>query len=189
MTTPENPQSPEQNAREQLYPYHPEAWQEICALSEVGLAEEVEVVNDSETGESTFMAKLWRVNRLGFACRLERPIIDSRENTIYTLGFEDDAPGRHFGRVPFISVGMRRPVTRNPRNYGILEYSRAQGLIKEPAGVLPNNYIRSIAKVEDMDNPDQRIVGFERLLKDLLSYAPRGWEEPVKLPDYNRRRR
>lgn len=188
MASPEEPKvtEPEKVTPEAQYPYHPEAWQEICELSEAGLVTS-EFGEDPGGTEQPFIYSRWRVNRLGFACRLERPFGERNEVTAYTLSFEDHVPGqRYFGKLPFIADGLRRPVARSPRNYGIVEYCQAQGLLKEPIGVLPERYIRSIGHVADMKDPEQRIIGFEGMLRELLKPAPRGWEEPIPPPDFNR---
>ena len=167
---------------ETRYPYHPTDWQEICNLGDVALAGV-----KPEPG-ADFVARVWLHNPYGFACRLERPLGEWDANTVNTFWFEKDDAGnrrfRHEGE-PFILSGLRHPVAHNARKYGKFLFSQAEGLLGEPEGEQSELYIRTIGRVEDLNDPEQRILGFEGLLRTMLRAAPHQ-RKPVPLPDYNR---
>lgn len=174
MTTPQSPEA--------RYPYHPEAWEEICKLGDVALAD----VKPNEGDD--FVAGFWLQSAYGFACRLERPLVEPDQNTVNTFWFEkDDAGDRRFPHEgePFILKGLRYPVAYNPRKNGKFVFSQAKGLPEEPEGKLPELYIGTIGRVKDVRDPEQRINGFETLLRTMLHAATRKGK-PVQLPDYNR---
>lgn len=182
MTTPESPRNPEQAA--QVYPYHPEAWQEIHDLSKAALGK----FEHGEIKGETFIFNTWYYNPHGYMCRLERPSVESTEDTIYYFAFENDVPGYRYFRnqgTAFINRGLRRPLRLNPRDYGILEYSSAQGLIKPPEGRLLERMMQKNERTGKGD-PEQMVRSFEGLLKMLLGYATHPPKEPIEPPDYNR---
>ncbi|HVW23116.1 MAG TPA: hypothetical protein VHB51_01345 [Candidatus Saccharimonadales bacterium] len=159
---------------ESPFPYHPEVWRSINALSVAVLAEQD--IHSDPAGGPAVVDTTWRLIGLGFACRLERPLLIPDDETIYTLAFENDQKGMRNlrGQTAFIAAGDRRPAKHRPYDYGILKYCQAQGLIEEPEGVLPDRYIRTIGKISDPGDPKKRIRGFENLIKDLLEPASRG---------------
>lgn len=174
-------------APELLYPYHPEVWQEIGGLSVAALSEAV--VSDSTEAGEPFSFHRWRTGKIlaGIAARLERPLQEHGDNTVHMLSYEISGTGRLTGE-PFIEDGLRYPRWRNPRAFGIVNYSVAQGVLALPGLKHSRNhiklYVETIAK-KDVSDPEQFVEGIEILLKNLLAFAPEGWQPLTPLPDFN----
>ena len=177
MTTPSSPEA--------IYPYHPEAWQEICAVSRTAMERAV-LLESTATSDNPIIAHKWLYNPYSFVCRVEQSA-DSVGEAVepFTFHFQKVGNQRRWGQESYIEQGLPLPVGKNQLPYGILDYSESQGVLNEPRGSFVDTYIATIGR-RNPEDPEERMLGIEDLLKTMFRYALREPTPPIQKPNWRR---
>lgn len=179
--------TPELRAKAERFPYHAEAWQKIGQLGDIALQTFELPTSDDEPGAYIFTK--WQTRRLaGIAGRLEQPQQNAGDDTVNTLSFEVAGDGRasRFGEL-FIEPGLRRPVARNPRDWGVVVYSVNQGFLLPPRGP----FLRRLALKHTnnvWDDPEKVATGVEKVVQEILGDAAGGWQNLAKVEPFPNQR-